>query len=72
MEIGLHAYLLNNFVTKFKESHSYNTRFNENYILDQKRTKTAQNTIFFKGIQQYNNKLPNSIKNIDNFKICKV
>ena len=62
-------HLLNNcrFV---KDIHEYHTRSRNKFYLDRLSTSYNQNTLFYKGLKQYND-LPDIIKNCDNLKSFK-
>lgn len=49
------------FLKSFNEVHSYETRGRDDFSLKHKKSKSGQNSLFFKRIVQYN-KLPSNIK----------
>lgn len=51
-------------LTKVKEIHQHFTRYGENYVLEYKRTSAGQNTIFYKGLNWYN-QLNSTTKNLN-------
>lgn len=58
-------------LTTFEQTHHYETRNKQNFILPHINKSSTQKSIFFKGLVDYN-KLPNDLKeieNINNFKI---
>ncbi|KAK9873178.1 hypothetical protein WA026_021411 [Henosepilachna vigintioctopunctata] len=54
IKLGLAPEYLMSKLTKFTEVHNYNTRNNTNFMLDHKKTKAAQNSVFFRAVQEYN------------------
>ena len=58
---GLLPSYLRSFVTFNHEIHEYNTRSRNNLHIERTNSKKAMNSIFFKGIKQYNS-LPKNIK----------
>lgn len=71
IKCGVMPNYFNQLMTKFDEIHDHNTRNKNNYILDHKKYKKNQNSMFFKALIEYN-KLPREIKssiNIRRFKL---
>lgn len=61
IRIGLHPDYFAELMMSCDDVHNHQTRNKNNFYLEAKNKKTTQNSIFFKGVREYN-KLPNSIK----------
>lgn len=71
IKLGLMPDYLCTLLTVFSQVHNHETRHNNNFYLTHKSKKTAQNSIFFRGLIEYN-ALPEIIKKlplINKFKI---